>query len=151
VFLYEELNLKQIIRLILIYVISEVITTMTMKNAVLWDKKTQFVPHMRHITSPLQSPAGYCYVAFEVLTVVTMMNAVSCDMTPCGLWKNRRFGETYRPHQHGDKHSVLRLLVTGRHLLTSLILVTVMIEAVLPPKRQFFQEPHGVISKRRHP
>jgi hypothetical protein len=30
----------------------------TMKNAVFWDIKTQFVPHWKHITSPLQSPAG---------------------------------------------------------------------------------------------
>jgi hypothetical protein len=29
----------------------------TMKNVVFWDIKTQFVPHRRHITSPLQSPA----------------------------------------------------------------------------------------------
>jgi hypothetical protein len=31
----------------------------TMKNVVFfWDIKPQFVPHRRHITSPLQSPAG---------------------------------------------------------------------------------------------
>jgi hypothetical protein len=36
----------------------EVFTTMTMKNAVFWDIKTQFVLHRRHITSPLQSPAS---------------------------------------------------------------------------------------------
>jgi hypothetical protein len=28
------------------------------KHVVFWDIKTQFVPHRRHITSPLQSPAG---------------------------------------------------------------------------------------------
>jgi hypothetical protein len=33
-------------------------TAVTMKNAVFWDIKTQFVLHRRHITSPLQSPAG---------------------------------------------------------------------------------------------
>jgi hypothetical protein len=33
-------------------------TVMTMKNAVLWDIKTQFIPHRKHITSPLQSPVG---------------------------------------------------------------------------------------------
>jgi hypothetical protein len=32
-----------------------------MKNAVFWDIKTQFVPHRRHITSLLQSPAGEFY------------------------------------------------------------------------------------------
>jgi hypothetical protein len=28
------------------------------KNADFWDIKTEFVPHRRHITSPLQSEAG---------------------------------------------------------------------------------------------
>jgi hypothetical protein len=28
------------------------------KNFVFWDISTQFVPHRRHITSPLQSPAS---------------------------------------------------------------------------------------------
>jgi hypothetical protein len=37
---------------------SEVLTEVTMKNVVFWDIKTQFVLHRRHITSPLQSPAG---------------------------------------------------------------------------------------------
>jgi hypothetical protein len=36
----------------------EVSTAVTMMNAVFWDIKTQFVPHRRHITSPLQSPAS---------------------------------------------------------------------------------------------
>jgi hypothetical protein len=30
----------------------------TMKNAVFCDKRTQFIPNMRHITYPLQSLAG---------------------------------------------------------------------------------------------
>jgi hypothetical protein len=36
----------------------EVFTAVTMKNVVSWDIIIQFVPHRRHITSPLQSPAG---------------------------------------------------------------------------------------------
>jgi hypothetical protein len=36
----------------------EVFTAVTMKNAVFWDIKTQFVLHRRHNMSPLQSPAG---------------------------------------------------------------------------------------------
>jgi hypothetical protein len=36
----------------------EVSTAVTMKNAVFGVIKTQFVLHRRHITSPLQSPAG---------------------------------------------------------------------------------------------
>jgi hypothetical protein len=36
----------------------EVFTAITMKNAVFWDIKFQFVPHRRHITSPLQNLAS---------------------------------------------------------------------------------------------
>jgi hypothetical protein len=36
----------------------EVFTAVTVKNSVFWDIKIQFVPHRRHITSPLQNPAG---------------------------------------------------------------------------------------------
>jgi hypothetical protein len=35
-----------------------VFTAVTMKNVVFRDIKTQFVPHRKHITSPLQSPAS---------------------------------------------------------------------------------------------
>jgi hypothetical protein len=35
------------------YVTFEVFAMVTMKSAVFWDIKTQFVPHRRHITSPL--------------------------------------------------------------------------------------------------
>jgi hypothetical protein len=55
-----------------------------MENVVFWDIKSQFVPHRRHITSPLQSPAGYFYVRFEVFTVVTMKNAVFWNVTSSG-------------------------------------------------------------------
>jgi hypothetical protein len=40
------------------YVRFEVFAAVTMKIGVFWDIETQFVPHRRHITSPLQSPAG---------------------------------------------------------------------------------------------
>jgi hypothetical protein len=43
---------------VLIDVRFEVLTAVTMKNAISWDIKTQFVLHRRHITSPLQSPAS---------------------------------------------------------------------------------------------
>jgi hypothetical protein len=36
----------------------EVLTAVTVKKVVFWDIRTQFVPHRRHITSPLQIPAG---------------------------------------------------------------------------------------------
>jgi hypothetical protein len=41
-----------------VYVIFDVFTAVTMKNAIFWDIKTQFLLHRRHITSPLQIPAG---------------------------------------------------------------------------------------------
>jgi hypothetical protein len=59
------------------------------KNAVFWDIKIPFIPHRRHITSPLQSPAGLCNVRFEVFTAVTVKNGVFCDVMPCGSCKNR--------------------------------------------------------------
>jgi hypothetical protein len=65
-----------------------------MKNAVSWDIKPQFVPHRRHITSSLQSPASYCYVRFEVFTAVTMKYAVFWNVTAGGSCKNRRSGGT---------------------------------------------------------
>jgi hypothetical protein len=41
-----------------VYAIFEVFTAVTIKNAVFWDVKSQFVPHRRHIKSPLHSLAG---------------------------------------------------------------------------------------------
>jgi hypothetical protein len=75
-----------------------------MKNVVFWDIKTHFVPHRRHIKSPLQSPASSCYVRFEVFTAVTMKNAVFWDITPCDSCKNRGFRGTYPLHRQGDKN-----------------------------------------------
>jgi hypothetical protein len=60
-----------------------------MKNVVFWDIKTQFVPHTKHITSPLQSPAGECFVRFEVLKAVTMNIAVFWDIEAQFLPHNR--------------------------------------------------------------
>jgi hypothetical protein len=34
------------------------------------------------------------HVRFEVSTAVTMKNGVFSDVTPCGSYKNRRFGGT---------------------------------------------------------
>jgi hypothetical protein len=59
-----------------------VFSAVTMKNGVFWDIKPQFVPHKKHITSPLQSPTDLCYVRFEVFWVVTVQNAVFLNMTP---------------------------------------------------------------------
>jgi hypothetical protein len=51
-----------------------------MKNCVFWGITTQFVPHRRHITSPLQSPGSSCYVRCEVFTAVTMKNVFFWDI-----------------------------------------------------------------------
>jgi hypothetical protein len=40
---------------------------------------------------------------FEVFTAVTMKNVVVWNVTPCGSYKNRRFGGTWRFHYQGDK------------------------------------------------
>jgi hypothetical protein len=45
-----------------------------------------------------------------------------------------------------DNYNVLRLLVTDNVVPSSPILVTLMMEAIHPPKRRFFQDPHGVTS-----
>jgi hypothetical protein len=37
---------------------------------------------------------SYIVLRFEVLTAVTMKNGVFWVITPCGSWKNRRFGGT---------------------------------------------------------
>jgi hypothetical protein len=75
-----------------------------MKNAVFWDIKAQFVPHRRHVTSTLESPAGYRYVKFEVFTAVAVKNSVFWDVTLRGSCKNRRFGGTQCLHYQGDKN-----------------------------------------------
>jgi hypothetical protein len=49
---------------------------MAMNNAVSSDIKIQFVPHRKHITSPLQNLAAQCYVRFEVFKEVAVKNAV---------------------------------------------------------------------------
>jgi hypothetical protein len=51
-----------------------------MKDAFFWDIKTHFKTHRKHVTSPLQSPAGYCSVRSEVFTAVTMKNIVFWNM-----------------------------------------------------------------------
>jgi hypothetical protein len=51
-------------------------------------------------------------------------SGVFWDVAPCGSRKNRSFGETYRLNHQGD------LLVTGKVVPISPILVTLMMEAL---------------------
>jgi hypothetical protein len=53
----------------------EVFTAVTMKNAVFWDIKTQFVLHRKHYVSATE-PSRLKYVRFEALKAVIMKNAV---------------------------------------------------------------------------
>jgi hypothetical protein len=47
-----------------------------MKNVVFWDMKSRSIPHRKHITSPLQSPAVKCHVRFEGFTAVTIKTTI---------------------------------------------------------------------------
>jgi hypothetical protein len=58
----------------------EVFTAITIKNASFWGIQTQFIPHMKHVASPLQSTAGYYYVRVHVFITVTMRNAIFLDI-----------------------------------------------------------------------
>jgi hypothetical protein len=73
-------------------------------------------------------------------------------MTPCGSCKNWCFAGTYRLHNQGEKNqrttnslsSVLQFLVTANVVPGSLILFTLMKEAIRSSERWFLHEPHGV-------
>jgi hypothetical protein len=77
-------------------------------------------------------------VRYQVFSAVTMKNAVFWDATPC---------DSYRFHHRGDKnwstrnnvsshrvfrHSMLWLLVTASTVPSAPILVTLMIEGIIP-------------------
>jgi hypothetical protein len=62
-----------------------------------------------------------------------MKNTVCWDVTPCGSYKNRRFGGTCCLHCQGDivfLRSALRFLVTANVDPSSSIIVTLMMEAL---------------------
>jgi hypothetical protein len=61
--------------------------------------------------------------------VVTMKNAVFRDVTPCGSFKNGRYGGTYSLNHKSDR--VLRLLVTTNAIPSLLIRFAQMMEALL--------------------
>jgi hypothetical protein len=58
------------------------------------------IPRKRNALLPSSVSKSKLSVGFEVFTAVTMKNGVFWDVTPCGSYKNRRFGGTWRlPHQ----------------------------------------------------
>jgi hypothetical protein len=87
---------------------------------------------------------------FEVLTGVTKKNAVFLDVTQCCSCKNRSFGGTYRLHHQGgeNQRAIFQLLVTGYIIPSSLILSTLMLEAIHPSESRFVQELHGITSQK---
>jgi hypothetical protein len=87
-------------------------------------------------------------VRFEVFTAVTMKNGVFWDVTPCGFYKNRRFGGTWRLLHQVDKNRYV-----GCYLQLVLFLVHRFLSPwwrrrQVPPKRRFLQEPHCVTSQK---
>jgi hypothetical protein len=94
-----------------------------MKNVVLWDIKTQFLPHRTHITSRLQSSVSQCYVRFEVFMAVTMKNVVFWDVMPCGSCDNACLEGKYRLHHQGNKNRRARSNVSCKNLLKILFSV----------------------------
>jgi hypothetical protein len=76
---------------------------------------------------------------------MTTKNGIFWDGIPCSSCKNRSFG--------GTGASFIRVtgigeLVTASIVTSSPILVTLMKEAPVPPKRRFLQEPHGITSQK---
>jgi hypothetical protein len=67
-----------------------------------------------------------------------MKNAVFWDVTPCGTFKKRRFGETHRLNHQSNMNrrarnvssNVLRLPVAANVIPSSSILVTMMMVAI---------------------
>jgi hypothetical protein len=56
--LYSYTFLRKILHCTYFHVRLEVLAAVTMRNAVFWEINPHFIPHMRHIRSPLQSPAS---------------------------------------------------------------------------------------------
>jgi hypothetical protein len=67
------------------------------------------------------------YIRFEVFTAVNMKNLVFLDMMLYSSCKKRRFGGTYPFHHPAEKK---QLLVTANVVPSSLILFTLMMEAI---------------------
>jgi hypothetical protein len=81
----------------------------------------------------IKSNYYYYYVIFEVLDAVTMKNAVFWVVTPCGSCKNRHFGGPHAAKKYYDivfLRSLRWLVVTDNVVPSSLILVTLMMEAL---------------------
>jgi hypothetical protein len=109
--------------------------------------KTQLVPNRKHITSPLQGPASFCYVRFEVFTAVSVRKPSSGTLRSVApvttgvsvesitsIIRVTRIGELGTLALTSNRcivflRSVLRLLVTA-NVPRSSILVTLTMKAI---------------------
>jgi hypothetical protein len=94
--------------------IGELGTTLTVENAVFCDvtpcgscKNRRFGGTQHFIIKVIRT--GELGTALAVTSNrrsvrEAVKNAVSWNLTPCGLYKSRRFGGTYRLHHQGDKN-----------------------------------------------
>jgi hypothetical protein len=86
-----------------------------------------------------------------------MNMAVFLDLTRCGACKSRHFGGTYRLHHEGGKNQrarnkvsgLLQLIVIANVVHSSLILSTLMIDAILRNVR-FYNGHKASLPRRRH-
>jgi hypothetical protein len=73
-----------------------------MKNVVFWDIKTQFVPHKKHITSPLQVLVSLCYVRFAIPPI----RKADRSWAKSGSEKAETFSEDlFTPHDCNNHHN----------------------------------------------
>jgi hypothetical protein len=71
-------------------------------------------------------------------------------VTPCGSHENQRFGGTYYQYHQDEKKQlayVFNLQVIANVVPRTLILFTVMLEAIRSSETSFLEALHGVTSK----
>jgi hypothetical protein len=131
----------------MIFVKFEVFTAVTMKNAVFWDIKTQFLPHRRHITGL----HGSDYEEYRLLgyknPVRTSQEIHYISATqPSRLMLCKIWG------LHGGDYEECRiqLLVTAHVVPSSRILFNLRWERCVPPKHRIVQVPYGPTSQTTH-
>jgi hypothetical protein len=117
-----------------------------MKNVVVWDIRNQFVPHRRHITSPLQSPAGDyeecrllgCYAVW-LLQEPTIRRSYRLHHQGNKNWRSRNnVSSNYQPKHTAKKYyvyyvflrSLLHLIVIDNAIPSSLSRFTLMMGAL---------------------
>jgi hypothetical protein len=99
----------------------------------------------------------FLLVGFEVLTAVVMKSTIFWDIMPCSLLKvNRRFGGTYRLHNHGRigpaiYQREIRLccyLAKKAERKSPIYSSTLKMQATCSPETSTFNGLYGVISQK---